>query len=140
MPFVIGQKRTRELLMTGDLIDAATAERYGLVNRVVPADRLGAEVDALADRLARVPPDVMAPTKLMLNRAMDAAGFAAAVEMGLDLQSFVNMSETAREFDGIVRRDGLKAALAWRDQRYDERLAEAGGLARDPDPDASTTR
>jgi enoyl-CoA hydratase len=122
MPFLIGQKKTRELLLTGDLIPATEAERIGLVNRVVPIDRLAAEVDALADRLARVPPDVMAPTKLMLNRAMDAAGFAAAVELGLDLQSFVNMSATAREFDAIVRRDGLKAALAWRDARYDERL------------------
>jgi enoyl-CoA hydratase len=127
MPFLIGQKKTRELLLTGDLIPAAEAERIGLVNRVVPEDRLVAEVDVLADRLARVPPDVMAPTKLLLNRAMDAAGFAAAVELGLDLQSFVNMSATAREFDAIVRRDGLKAALAWRDARYDERL---GG--RDP--------
>ena len=126
MPFIIGQKRTRELLMTGDLIDAAEAERIGLINRVVPAERLAAEVDALAGKLARVPPDVMAPTKLMLNRAMDAAGFAAAVEMGLDLQSFVNMSATAREFDAIVRRDGLKAALAWRDRRYEERLADRG--------------
>ncbi len=124
MPFVIGQKRTRELLMTGDLIGAAEAERIGLVNRVVPAERLVAEVDALAEKLARVPPDVMAPTKLMLNRAMDAAGFATAVESGLDLQSFVNMSATAREFDAIVRRDGLKAALAWRDRRYEERLAD----------------
>jgi enoyl-CoA hydratase len=131
MPFVIGQKKTRELLLTGDLIDAAEAERIGLINRVVPAERLALEVDALADRLARVPPDVMAPTKLMLNRAMDAAGFAAAVEMGLDLQSFVNMSETARAFDAIVRAEGLKAALAWRDKRYDERLAESG---RPPDP------
>ena len=127
MPFVIGQKRTRELLMTGDLIDAAEAERIGLINRVVPGERLADEVDALAGKLARVPPDVMAPTKLMLNRAMDAAGFAAAVEMGLDLQAFVNMSTTAREFDAIVRRDGLKAALAWRDRRYDERLAGDGG-------------
>jgi enoyl-CoA hydratase len=127
MPFVIGQKKTRELLLTGDLIDAAEAERIGLVNRVVPADRLAAEVNALAERLARVPPDVMAPTKLMLNRAMDAAGFAAAVEMGLDLQSFVNMSATAREFDAIVRARGLRAALAWRDERYDERLAGSGG-------------
>jgi enoyl-CoA hydratase len=124
MPFVIGQKRTRELLMTGDLIGAAEAERIGLVNRVVPAERLVAEVDALAEKLARVPPDVMAPTKLMLNRAMDAAGFATAVESGLDLQSFVNMSATAREFDAIVRKDGLKAALAWRDRRYEERLAD----------------
>jgi enoyl-CoA hydratase len=134
MPFLIGQKKTRELLLTGDLVGAAEAERIGLVNRVVPGDRLAAEVDSLADRLARVPPDVMAPTKLMLNRAMDAAGFAAAVEMGLDLQSFVNMSETAREFDAIVRSEGLKAALVWRDRRYDERLADAG-RAGGPSPD-----
>jgi enoyl-CoA hydratase len=123
MPFLVGQKKTRELLLTGDLISATEAERIGLVNRVVPGVDLAAAVDSLADRLARVPPDVMAPTKLMLNRAMDAAGFAAAVELSLDLQSFVNMSETAREFDAIVRRDGLRAALAWRDRRYDERLA-----------------
>jgi enoyl-CoA hydratase len=62
----------------------------------------------------------------MLNRAMDAVGFAQAVEMGLDIQSFINLSETSRAFDEIVRRDGLKAALAWRDARYDERLRDAG--------------
>jgi enoyl-CoA hydratase len=133
MPFLIGQKKTRELLMTGDLIDAREAERIGLVNRVVAAEQLVAEVDALADRIARVPPDVMAPTKLMLNRAMEVAGFAEAVELGLDIQSFVNMSETSRAFDEIVRRDGLKAALAWRDERYDERLRDAGKA---PDPKA----
>jgi len=126
MPFLIGQKKTRELLLTGDLVDAVEAERIGLVNRMVPAERLADEVDALADRLARVDPDVMAPTKLMLNRAMDVTGFAAAVEMGLDLQSFINLSESSRAFDEIVRSDGLKAALAWRDARYDERLADAG--------------
>ena len=82
--------------MTGDLIDAAEAERIGLVNRVVPADRLAAEVDALADRLARTPPEVMAPTKRMLNRAMDAAGFRLAVEAGLDLRAIINTRATAR--------------------------------------------
>ncbi|HEV8490416.1 MAG TPA: enoyl-CoA hydratase-related protein [Candidatus Limnocylindrales bacterium] len=125
MPYLVGQKKTRELLFTGDLVDGVEAARLGLVNRAVPGDRLEAEVDALADRLARVPPDVMAPTKLMLNRAMEAAGFLVAIESGLDLQSFVNTSATSREFDAIVRREGLKAALAWRDARYEERLAEA---------------
>lgn len=130
MPYLIGQKRTRELLLTGDLIDATEAERIGLINRVVPADGLAEAVDALADRLARTPPEVMAPTKRMLNRAMDAAGFRLAVEAGLDLGAIINAADTPeqREWDTIVRRDGLKAALAWRDRRYDERLA-----ARDPD-------
>ncbi len=127
MPYLIGQKKTRELLLTGDLIDALEAERIGLVNRVVPTDQLAAEVDALADRLARTPPEVMGPTKRMLNRAMDAAGFRLAVEAGLDLGAIINAADTPeqREWDAIVRRDGLKAALAWRDRRYDERLADA---------------
>ena len=131
MPYLIGQKKTRELLFTGDLIDAAEAERIGLVNRVVPADRLAAEVDALADRLARTPPEVMAPTKQMLNAAMDAAGFRQAVEAGLELGTLVNAADTPeqREWDEIVRRDGLKAALAWRDRRYDERLRDSGRSA-----------
>jgi enoyl-CoA hydratase len=129
MPYLIGQKRTRELLLTGDLVDAADAQAMGLVNRVVPADRLAAEVDALADRLARTPPEVMAPTKRMLNRAMDAMGFREAVEAGIDLGAIINAADTPeqREWDEIVRRDGLKAALAWRDRRYDERLAGNGG-------------
>ena len=126
MPYLVGQKRTRELLLTGDLIDATEAERIGLVNRVVSAEELPAEVDRLADRLARTTPEVMAPTKRMLNRAMDAAGFRLAVEAGLDLGAIINAADTPeqREWDRIVRRDGLKAALAWRDKRYDERLSE----------------
>jgi enoyl-CoA hydratase len=129
MPYLIGQKKTRELLLTGDLVDAAEAERIGLVNRVVPADRLAAEVDALADRLARTPPEVMRLTKRMLNRAMDAAGFRDAVQAGIDLGAIINAADTPeqREWDTIVRRDGLRAALAWRDRRYDERLADRGG-------------
>ncbi|HSK52902.1 MAG TPA: enoyl-CoA hydratase-related protein [Clostridia bacterium] len=128
MPYLVGQKRTRELLLTGDLVDAAEAQRIGLVNRVVPADRLADEVDALADRIARTPPEVVAPTKRMLNRAMDAMGLREALEMGIDLGAIINAADTPeqREWDEIVRRDGLKAALAWRDRRYDERLAERG--------------
>ena len=68
------------------------------------------------------------PTKAMLNRAMDAAGLRLAVEAALDLGAIINAADTPeqREWDDIVRRDGLKAALAWRDRRYDERLAESG--------------
>jgi len=56
----VGRKRALEMLLTGEMIDAATAAEWGLVNRVVPPDRLDTEVDALAARLARASRSVLA--------------------------------------------------------------------------------
>lgn len=133
MPSLIGQKKTRELLLTGDLIDAGEAERIGLVNRVVQMDQLATTVDALADQLARTPPEVMQLTKRMLNRAQEANGLREAVAAGLDLGAIINAADTPeqREWDAIVRSDGLKAALAWRDRRYE---ATRSGPTGDDDP------
>jgi len=48
----IGRKRALEMLLTGDLVDAATAADWGLINRVVPAAALASETRKLADRIA----------------------------------------------------------------------------------------
>jgi enoyl-CoA hydratase/carnithine racemase len=48
----LSRKHAMELLLTGDLVDARTAERWGLVNRVVPAAELDAAVAELAGRIA----------------------------------------------------------------------------------------
>ena len=52
----IGRKRALEMLLTGDFIGAATALEWGLVNRVVPADRLDDTVAELVERIARSSP------------------------------------------------------------------------------------
>jgi enoyl-CoA hydratase/carnithine racemase len=49
----VGRKRALEMLLTGEMIDAHTAVEWGLVNRVVPTDRLDDEVLALAGRIAQ---------------------------------------------------------------------------------------
>ena len=49
----VSRKQAMEMLLTGDFIDAATAKERGLVNRVVPADKLDAEVRALADTIIK---------------------------------------------------------------------------------------
>jgi len=120
MPFVIGEKKTNELLFTGEAIGAAEAERLGLVNRVVPDGELEAGVAELVRRIAPTPLPVLRLTKLALVRAHDARGVRRAVEANLDLGAILNAAETpeGREFARIASEQGLRAALAWRDARY----------------------
>ena len=124
MPFLLGQKKTNELLFTGDAIDADEAERIGLVNRVVAAEELEDAVDELVRKIAPTPLPVLKLTKLALLRAYEAMGLRSAVLSNLDLSAILNAAETPeqRQFDEIVTAQGLKAALAWRDSRYGEVL------------------
>jgi enoyl-CoA hydratase/carnithine racemase len=52
----IGRKRALEMLLTGRMISALEAEQYGLINKVVPADQLAAETNALAEKIAEASP------------------------------------------------------------------------------------
>jgi enoyl-CoA hydratase len=120
MPYMLGQKKTNELLFTGDTMDAQEAYRCGLVNRVVEASELESAVDELVRKIAPTPLAVLRLTKLALVRAYEAMGLRSAVAANLDLSAILNAADTPeqREFDRIVAADGLKAALRWRDSRY----------------------
>lgn len=84
LPRIVGHGRATELLMLGDFIDAATAERWGLYNRVVAKDKVAETAQDLALRLAQGPSFGLEVTKKMLLReaAMDLeSAFAAEVEI-----------------------------------------------------------
>ena len=120
MPFMIGAKKTAELLLTGDTIDARSALDIGLINGVVPAADLETTVDALAAKIALTPTRILQFTKLSLNRAYQAMGLTAAVNNNLDLAGILNGTHTKEreDFSALVASEGLRAALAWRDARY----------------------
>jgi enoyl-CoA hydratase len=124
MPYVLGQKKTNELLFTGDVIDAAAALQAGMVNRVVADDAIESEVEDLVIKIAPTPLPVLRLTKIALIRAYEAMGLRQAVGTNLDLSAMLNAADTPeqREFMDIVKSQGLKAALAWRDSRYGEVL------------------
>lgn len=88
LPQLVGPSRAAQLLLTGDIIDAATAERYGLVSDVVPAGELQSTVAALAARIAANPPLAVRYIKEGLRRgagrpASDLPELAAFVGNGL---------------------------------------------------------
>lgn len=122
MPWVIGMKKTKELLLTGDRIDAAEAECLGLVNKVVADADLMDEARRFAVKLAKIPPPAMRLNKEALNRGYDIRGFTPTIEHGAELfvMTLMSDSEEGREFKRIAREQGVKAAFKWRDARFSE--------------------
>jgi enoyl-CoA hydratase/carnithine racemase len=98
LPRLTGQQRAAELLLLGQPLDAAGAERLGLVNRVVEADRLLDEARALALRLAQQPAEALRATKRLLRG--DPAEVLARIEA--EAQVFAARLKSA-EFRAQVR-------------------------------------
>jgi len=69
-PLLVGMHRAKEYLMTGEPVGADLAERIGLVNRCLPDTELDGHVQAVAERLAALPPLAVNYTKKALNVAM----------------------------------------------------------------------
>jgi enoyl-CoA hydratase/carnithine racemase len=124
LPWVIGVRAAKELLFTGaDRVTADEALRLGLVNRVVPRERLDEETLALARAIGVNEPFVVQSTKRALNRVWDVAGFRAAMEANVEIDVAIESANlpTRDEFRRITRERGLKAAIAWRDARSPDR-------------------
>lgn len=104
LPRLIGWGRTSWLLMTAETIDAATADRWGLVEQVVPADRLAAAVErCVAAIVEGTPKSVRAQKRLM--RRWERLSLDEAVQAGIDsfAQSVAEGEHVQRMADFINR-------------------------------------
>lgn len=100
----VGRKHAFEMLVTGDFIDAPTARERGLVNRVVPAEELDAEVNRLAAAIAAKPPAAIRAGKRAFYRQLElgsAEAYALACQVMAD-----NMMEadTAEGIDAFIEK------------------------------------
>jgi enoyl-CoA hydratase len=124
LPWLVGPKIAKEIILLGeDRIPAARARELGIVNRVVAADQLDDTALTIARHLAAVDPNLVKETKRAINRAYEARNMLDALEeaLAIDLAIEGAGSPDKIAFMEIARRDGLKAALAWRDARFPER-------------------
>ena len=119
-PFSVGLAKAKELLLTGDTIDAYEAERLGMVGRVVPHDRLMDECLRTAKKITRLSQLGVKMSKLAVNHALEGMGFLSTIKYNLELmtQFDTTMSLDQEEFNTIRDENGLRAALDWRDARF----------------------
>lgn len=97
----VGDKRSRDLLLTGRLFDAAEAYRLGLVNEVVPSEELAARVQTLAKALVANSPQSMGATKRLMatqNKAWLDAAIAAAMEANAQARETPDFREGVAAF------------------------------------------
>lgn len=105
LPRAIGLARALELAITGDRIDAATAKEIGLVNQVVPADRVVPEAHDLARRLAELPTRAIALTKQLFRQAS-----------GLSLAETLNVEAEVQD-QAAASDDHLEGVMAFLEKR-----------------------
>ena len=96
----LGLEHAKRLMLTGESLTGTRAERYGLASKAVPPDRLTAEADALAARLATIPVNQLVMSKLLVNQAYE--------NMGLRTSQLIGTL-----FDGTARH--TPEGVAWRD-------------------------
>jgi len=121
LPWIVGPKIAKEIILTGaDRIGAERAHAIGMINRIVPAGDLDAAALELARHIAAIDPALVKDTKRAVNRALEAQGMLEALEAALQIDLAIEGagSPDKVQFMDIARREGLKAALTWRDARF----------------------
>ena len=119
MPWIVGHL-SRELIYSGDIIDAREAHRIGLVNRVFPKAELEREVTKIAKRMSRNALACLQWNKRAINHTFEVMGLMPAMKYGVEACTILDSTRTpeAETFGQIARAQGLQAALKWRKDQF----------------------
>jgi enoyl-CoA hydratase len=103
-PWELGPRKAKEFLFCASEFGASDAERYGLVNRVVARDSLGAAAREMAEQVALVPPLTAEAVKASINHMVDLMGQRESWRYHFMLHQFVSNTPTA-----LARTEARKA-------------------------------
>ena len=110
---LVGPKRAKEFaFLPGNWIDGRTAVEWGWANHAMPAGRLVPAAEALASRMALVPPAVLRAKKASINRAADAQGWRLSTAGIAETDALLHVEPDVLRIRERIGTEGLKAVLA----------------------------
>jgi enoyl-CoA hydratase len=118
-PWKLPFNKARELLYLGGFISAKELYNLGVVNRIVPFEKLEEETLKIAKHLANMPQDTMKMLKYQVNKTYEIMGFKNSMDFAAEMFNLcrINQAQSESEFNEIVRTKGLKAALEWKEKQ-----------------------
>jgi enoyl-CoA hydratase len=125
--WIVGMRPAMEMMLTGDSMSGDEAVRLGFANRAFDAADLETEVMAMAERIAKVDPELAQLNKRLVHRQMEAMGLRAGLRAGTDLHALGWHTGASRAYMAKMR-EGVKEALTARDSEFgDYRTGAARG-------------
>ena len=118
--YMVGPQWAKWFMLTGETVSGKEAQEMGLVLKSVPAEGLDAAVDGLANKIAKIPWEMLAANKSIVNKALDLMGRNMMQVIAAETDAVAHQSSIVREFNRISSEEGLKAALAWRDAPFQD--------------------
>ena len=118
--YMVGPQWAKWFMLTGETVSGKEAQEMGLVLKSVPAEGLDEAVDGLANKIAKIPWEMLAANKSIVNKALDLMGRNMMQVIAAETDAVSHQSSIVREFNRISSEEGLKAALAWRDAPFQD--------------------
>ena len=115
--WIMGMRAAMEMMLTGDSISGLEAVRLGFANRAFASETLEAETLAMAERIAKVDPELAQLNKRLVHRQMEAMGMRAGLRSGTDLHALGWHTPASHVYMAKLR-EGVKAALDARDTEF----------------------
>ena len=122
-PWVTGPKQAKEILLTGnDKFTAKECKEMGVLNYVLSKKLLEKKVIEIARQISNASDQSVQMTKEAINFSYENSNFYSSLKRGLDIEIKIESDESQErlEFNKIRKEEGLKAAIQWRDKKFED--------------------
>jgi enoyl-CoA hydratase len=119
-PWLMGMRAAMEQMLTGDSMTGTEAAQLGWATRAFPADELEAKTLEMAQRMAKIPADLLQINKRTVHRAMDVMGMRTAIRYGSELTALGLHQRSSKEYLRAMVEGKLSDSLKERDKPFND--------------------